>query len=68
MFYFDRKRLQALVDNLQQMEQNQQVHQQQLLKQQQQISDQQKLLTQRRQQSPGLSPQATMVPPGTPKK
>ncbi|XP_053396911.1 uncharacterized protein LOC123552816 isoform X2 [Mercenaria mercenaria] len=62
------KRLQSLIENLQQMEKNQQLHQQQILKQQQQLTDQQKLLTQRRQASPGLSPQATLAPPATPKK
>ncbi|KAL4232688.1 hypothetical protein ACF0H5_007376 [Mactra antiquata] len=64
------KRMQSLVENLQQMEQNQKIHQQQIMKQQQQLQDQQKLLTQRRGTSPGsgLSPQTTFAPPATPAK
>lgn len=61
------KRLQSLVENLQQMEKNQQLQQQQLLQQQLQMQEQQKLLTQHRIPSPGMiSPQATLAPPATP--
>ncbi|KAH3736148.1 hypothetical protein DPMN_042710 [Dreissena polymorpha] len=62
------KRLQVLMDNLQLMEKNQRQHQQQMMKQQQQLEEQQKLLSQRNITSPGLSPQATFAPPGTPTK
>lgn len=58
------KRIQKLVDSLQQMEQNQKVHQQHISKQQQQIQDQLKLLKERQ----ALSPQATLAPPATPKR
>ena len=63
-----RRQLAMLAKTVQQMEENQRLHQQQIMQQQQQLQEQHALLTSRNIPSPGLSPQTTFAPPGTPNK